>query len=107
VLLSEDFGSAKICDVGLAHIMGDTSLSSSSHYVQTTFTYAAPELLMNERSTLWRESPHASLHSSKSALTSLHLLLTQQLSQLSRSFAISAKQGFLRFTQQLISVVRC
>ncbi|DBB12705.1 TPA: hypothetical protein ACH3X3_005482 [Trebouxia sp. C0006] len=49
VLLSEDFGSAKICDVGLAHIMGDTSLSSSSHYVQTTFTYAAPELLMNER----------------------------------------------------------
>lgn len=49
VLLSEDFELAKICDVGLAHIMGDTSLSSSSHYVQTTFTYAAPELLMNER----------------------------------------------------------
>ena len=49
VLLSQDLGSAKICDVGLARIMGSTSLSGSSHNVQTTFAYAAPELLMCEK----------------------------------------------------------
>ena len=49
VLLSEDLGSAKICDVGLARIMGSTALSSSSHNVQTTFAYAAPEILLCER----------------------------------------------------------
>ena len=49
VLLSQDFSSAKICDVGLARIMGNTSLSGSSHNVQTTFDYAAPEILLFER----------------------------------------------------------
>lgn len=49
VLLSEDFESAKICDVGLARIMGGTSLSSSSHLVHATFAYAAPEILLNKR----------------------------------------------------------
>ena len=49
VLLSEDFQSAKICDVGLARIMGGTSLSSSSHLVHATFAYAAPEILLNKR----------------------------------------------------------
>ena len=44
VLLTGNFDSAKICDVGLAHIMGNTSSSSQS--TQTSFTYAAPELLM-------------------------------------------------------------
>lgn len=47
VLLTGNFVSAKICDVGLAHIMGNTSYSSQS--TQTTFTYAAPELLMGLR----------------------------------------------------------
>ena len=46
VLLSGDFESAKICDVGLAHIMGNTSLSGSAQHVQTTFAYAAPEMLL-------------------------------------------------------------
>lgn len=49
VLLSRDLDFAKICDVGLARIMGNTSLSSSSHSVPTTFAYAAPEILMCER----------------------------------------------------------
>lgn len=49
VLLSKDFGSAKICDVGTARIMGNTSLSSSSHTVKTTFTYAAPEILLCQK----------------------------------------------------------
>lgn len=48
VLLSADLQSAKICDVGLAHIMGTTSLSGSgsAQHVQTTFAYAAPEMLL-------------------------------------------------------------
>lgn len=47
VLLSGDFSQAKICDVGLAHIMGSTSNSGKS--VQATFAYAAPEMLFNYR----------------------------------------------------------
>ena len=49
VLLSEDLKSAKICDVGLARIRGNTSLASSSHDVKTTFAYAAPEILLCQR----------------------------------------------------------
>ena len=49
VLLSNDWESAKICDVGLARIMGGASLSSSSHNVQATFAYAAPEILLCQR----------------------------------------------------------
>ena len=45
VLLSGDFSQAKICDVGLAHIMGSTSNTGQS--VQATFAYAAPEMLFN------------------------------------------------------------
>ena len=54
ILLSQDFESAKICDVGLAHIATATSSSTSSsggRYVQTTLAYAAPELLLCLRST--------------------------------------------------------
>lgn len=47
ILLSQDFDSAKICDVGLAHIMGNTTFSS--HNTQTTFAYAAPEMIMGVR----------------------------------------------------------
>ena len=47
VLLSGDFSQAKICDVGLAHVMGSTSNSGKS--VQATFAYAAPEMLFNYR----------------------------------------------------------
>ncbi len=55
ILLSQHFESAKICDVGLAHIMTNTSLSSSTsssggQQVQTTLAYAAPELLLCLRS---------------------------------------------------------
>ena len=49
VLLSEDFQSAKVCDVGLARIMGGSTLSSSSHNVHATFAYAAPEIILCER----------------------------------------------------------
>ena len=45
VLLSGDYSQAKICDVGLAHIMGSTSNTGQS--VQATFAYAAPEMLFN------------------------------------------------------------
>ena len=48
VLLSQDFSSAKICDVGLARIMGNTSRSSST--VQPgTWAYAAPEIILYEK----------------------------------------------------------
>ncbi len=47
VLLSGDYSQAKICDVGLAHIMGSTSNTGGS--VQATFDYAAPEMLFNHR----------------------------------------------------------
>ncbi|KAL3138988.1 hypothetical protein ABBQ32_005793 [Trebouxia sp. C0010 RCD-2024] len=50
ILLSKDCDSAKICDVGLARIMSNTSITSSSHNVMTTFPYAAPEILLCERS---------------------------------------------------------
>ena len=53
VLLSKEFDSAKICDVGLARVVGNTSISSSSHDVRTTFAYAAPEILLCERQTLF------------------------------------------------------
>ena len=49
VLLSEDLQSAKICDVGLARIMGGSTLASSSHNVHATFAYAAPEDLFGDR----------------------------------------------------------
>lgn len=45
VLLSKDFSVAKICDIGLSHIMGDSSLSPPA--AQSTFAYAAPEMLLN------------------------------------------------------------
>lgn len=47
VLLSKDLGVAKICDIGLSHIMGNTSKSLPA--AQATFAYAAPEMLMNQR----------------------------------------------------------
>ncbi|DBA88396.1 TPA: hypothetical protein ACH3X2_004890 [Trebouxia sp. C0005] len=47
VLLSGDYSQAKICDVGLAHIMGSTS--NTGHSVQATFAYAAPEMLFNHK----------------------------------------------------------
>lgn len=47
VLLTRNLGFAKICDVGLAHVMGNTSFSSQT--AQATFTYAAPELIMGLR----------------------------------------------------------
>ena len=62
VLLSEDFSSAKVCDVGLAHIMGSTSLSSTSSNVQTTLAYAAPEMLLCLRSTFTLISCDSSVH---------------------------------------------
>lgn len=46
VLLSKDLDSAKICDVGLARIMGNATLSSSGHSMPTTYAYAAPEILL-------------------------------------------------------------
>ena len=49
ILLSEGFESAKICDVGLAHIMGNTALSSSTSDLPGAFDYAAPEVLLNRR----------------------------------------------------------
>ena len=47
VLLSRDYSQAKICDVGLAHIMGTTT--NTGHGVQATFAYAAPEMLFNKK----------------------------------------------------------
>ena len=49
VLLSGDLSYAKICDVGTARIMGNTSVTSSSHNVNTTFAYAAPEILLCQK----------------------------------------------------------
>ncbi|KAL3150426.1 hypothetical protein ABBQ32_000262 [Trebouxia sp. C0010 RCD-2024] len=50
ILLSQNYDSAKICDVGLARIMNNTSITSSSHNIRTTFTHAAPEIIMCKRS---------------------------------------------------------
>ena len=47
VLLSRNFDSAKICDVGFAHVVGNTHLSSNN--TQTTFAYAAPEMITDRR----------------------------------------------------------
>jgi len=47
VLLSKEFDVAKVCDIGLSHIMGNTSLSPPA--AQATFAYAAPEMLLNLR----------------------------------------------------------
>lgn len=47
VLLSKDFDVAKVCDIGLSHMMGNTSLSPPA--AQATFAYAAPEMLLNLR----------------------------------------------------------
>ena len=47
VLLSKDYRQAKICDVGLAHIMGTTTNTGCG--VQATFAYAAPEMLFNKK----------------------------------------------------------
>ncbi|KAL3150423.1 hypothetical protein ABBQ32_000259 [Trebouxia sp. C0010 RCD-2024] len=49
VLLSKDCDSVKICDVGLARMMSN-SIMDSSHNVMTSFTYAAPEVVMCQRS---------------------------------------------------------
>lgn len=49
ILLSKDCDSAKICDVGLARIMNNTSIASSSHNATGTYAYAAPEILLFER----------------------------------------------------------
>ena len=45
VLLTADYSIAKIADVGLAHIMGDTAQGSQA---MGTFAYAAPEQLLNK-----------------------------------------------------------
>ncbi|DBA78006.1 TPA: hypothetical protein ACH3X1_009098 [Trebouxia sp. C0004] len=47
VLLSKSFDVAKVCDIGLSHIMGNTSGSPPA--AQATFAYAAPEMLLNLR----------------------------------------------------------
>lgn len=49
VLLSKGYEHAKICDVGLARVVANASNPSSSHHVQTTFAYAAPEILFGKR----------------------------------------------------------
>ena len=49
ILLSRDCNAAKICDVGLARIMNNTSITGSSYNVNTTFAYAAPEILLSIR----------------------------------------------------------
>lgn len=54
VLLSKGYGKAKICDVGLAHIMGTTGATSTpGHHVQATFAYCSPEMLFNQRWALY------------------------------------------------------
>ena len=45
VLLTADYSIAKIADVGLAHIMGNTAQGSQA---MGTFAYAAPEQLLNQ-----------------------------------------------------------
>ncbi len=45
VLLTADYSIAKIADVGLAHIMGNTAQGSQA---MGTFAYAAPEQLLNK-----------------------------------------------------------
>ncbi|DBA72728.1 TPA: hypothetical protein ACH3X2_010124 [Trebouxia sp. C0005] len=45
VLLTPDYSIAKIADVGLAHIMGNTAQGSQA---MGTFAYAAPEQLLNK-----------------------------------------------------------
>lgn len=50
VLLSKAHDQAKICDVGLAHIIGTTgNVSSATQPVQGTFAYCSPEMLFNKR----------------------------------------------------------
>ena len=45
VLLTANYSIAKIADVGLAHIMGNTAQGSQA---MGTFAYAAPEQLLNQ-----------------------------------------------------------
>ncbi|KAK9805532.1 hypothetical protein WJX72_003632 [[Myrmecia] bisecta] len=49
ILLTKDFGCAKIGDVGLARIMSSALHSHSPQTLGGTFAYAAPELLLNHR----------------------------------------------------------
>lgn len=50
VLLSKAHDQAKICDVGLAHIIGTTgNISSANQPMQGTFAYCSPEMLFNKR----------------------------------------------------------
>ena len=50
VLLSKSYDKAKICHVGLAHIMGTTgATSTSNHPVQATFACCSPKMLFNHR----------------------------------------------------------
>jgi hypothetical protein len=54
ILLTRDFGTAKIADVGLARMMHSTmnTMNSATGSPAGTFAYAAPEMLMGEK---WNE----------------------------------------------------
>jgi len=50
VLLSKNREVAKISDVGVAKYLNDCATATQSNYVAWTFAYAAPEILLNQRS---------------------------------------------------------
>ena len=50
VLLSANRDVAKISDVGVAKFLNEMATQTQSAYVAWTFAYAAPEILMNQKS---------------------------------------------------------
>ena len=50
VLLSGNRDVAKISDVGVAKFLNEMATQTQSAYVAWTFAYAAPEILMNQKS---------------------------------------------------------
>ena len=62
ILLDREYNVAKIADVGLARVLGNTV--SSQGLPLGTFNYAAPELLQGDRALVTEKvcivSPHAS-----------------------------------------------
>ena len=58
ILLTEDWGSAKIADIGTAAIHNDGYLTAGAGQVIGTLAWAAPELLMNDK-----VSPAADIYS--------------------------------------------
>ncbi len=49
VLLSKGRDTAKISDVGVARYLNECGTATQSNYVAWTFAYAAPEILLNQR----------------------------------------------------------